>query len=64
MFMKIVTYSDGERIESVVVYEADLSVCLTNLQNEGYLIVREEKVPAPKGKNFDRHPQIGGDERR
>jgi len=62
--MKIVAYSDGERIESIVVYEVDLSICLTNLRNEGFLIVGEEDVPAPKDRNFDRYPQIERDERR
>ena len=62
--MKVIAYSDGERIGSIVVYEADLSTCLTNLQNEGYLIVGEDKVPAPKGRNFNRYPQIDGDGRR
>ena len=62
--MKVIAYLDGERIESIVVYEADLSACLTNLKNEGYLIVSEEDVPAPKGRNLDRYPQLEGDERR
>lgn len=56
--MKVIAYSDGEKIGSIVVYETDLSACLTNLQNEGYLIIGEDKVPAPRDRNYDRYPQI------
>ena len=62
--MKVIAYSDGERIGSIVVYEADLSACLTNLQNEGYLIVGLENVPNTRVRNFDRCLQTEGDERR
>lgn len=62
--MKVISFSDGESIESIVVYEADLSACLTNLQNEGYLIIGEEKVPAPRVRSSDRYPPLNGDERR
>ena len=62
--MKIIAYSDGEKIENIVVFDADLSTCLTNLQNEGYLIVAEENIPAPRIKNSNRYSHLYGDERR
>ena len=46
--MKLVAYSDGERIESIVVYEADLSACLTNLQNKVETQVVREKAEVGK----------------
>lgn len=62
--MRVIAYDDGESIKTLMVHEIDFSACLTNLQNEGYLIIGEEKVPVPKGRNFDRYPQLEGDERR
>ena len=62
--MKVIAYSDGERIGSIVVYDADLSTCLTNLQNEGYLIVGEENIPNSRVRNFDHYPQLEGNGKR
>jgi len=45
--MKVISYSDGERIESVVVFDADASVCLAGLQEKGYLVISEENVLEP-----------------
>ncbi|MFH2068428.1 MAG: hypothetical protein ABII89_03070 [Candidatus Omnitrophota bacterium] len=61
--MKVIAYSDGERIESIVVFEDDRSACLTSLQNDGYLIVGEEEIPASRVRNFNRYSRVERDER-
>ena len=54
--MRVISYSDGESITSVIVFEADRNYCLTQLQDEGYLIVKEDKVP-PETDYADRYPR-------
>lgn len=61
--MIIIMYSDGESIKSVIVFETDRNHCLTQLQDEGYLIVKEDRVPAGAD-CADYYPQLDGDERR
>jgi hypothetical protein len=62
--MRIVAYSDGERIRSIVIYEADLNDCLTRLREDGYLVVSERRMPAPEADQPGHFPQREVDERR
>ncbi len=62
--MMIVAYSDGERIRSLIIYEADLKDCLARLRGDGYLVVSERRMPASETDRPGRSPQREVDERR
>jgi len=62
--MKAVSYVDSDGVKNVLIYEADLIDFRLRLQDEGYLIIGEEKVPATKARGTGRYPKPEENERR
>lgn len=42
--MKIISYSDGEKIQILLAYEADLEECRERLKKDGFQIVKEDEM--------------------
>ncbi|MFA5393935.1 MAG: hypothetical protein WC081_02440 [Candidatus Ratteibacteria bacterium] len=55
--MMEISYSDGENIQTLLIHEVDIHACRIRLQEEGYLIVGEEKVPAPRELSWSIKPR-------
>lgn len=42
--MKIISYSDGEKIRTLIAHEIDLEECRERLREDGFQIVKEDEM--------------------
>jgi hypothetical protein len=46
--VRIISYSDGEKIQTLIAHEVDLEECRERLREDGFQIVKEDKMAKVK----------------